>query len=106
MYLKAVLLLRRLLERWHKVAEGEDIQIHESMLCCLSKHKKRRPFVHLSMSDEAADNNESPKALIRSGLAGESMINANVTRIPADFSPSRSETLWTNIGFREMVGVK
>ena len=55
----------------YKVAEGEDIQIHERVLTLTEQRQEETAFrFTLTKSGEVADINELPKSLIRNGLAG------------------------------------
>jgi len=54
----------------YKVAEGEDVQIHERVLTLAEQQEETAFRFTLTKSGEVADINELPKSLIRSGLTG------------------------------------
>jgi len=54
----------------YKVAEGEDVQIHERVLTLAEQQEETAFRFTLTKSGEVADINELRKSLIRSGLAG------------------------------------
>jgi hypothetical protein len=55
----------------YKVAEGEDVQIHERVLTLATQPQEVTAFrFTLTKSGEVADINELPKSLIRSGVEG------------------------------------
>jgi hypothetical protein len=55
----------------YKVAEGEDVQVHERVLTLAQQQQEETAFrFTLTKNEEVADINELPKSLIQSGLAG------------------------------------
>jgi hypothetical protein len=71
MYRKAAPTPTKAIVTLYKVAEGEDVQIHERVLTLAEQQQEETAFrFTLTRSGEVADINELPKSLIRSGLAG------------------------------------
>src|ERR1700738_4100161 len=70
MYRKATPIPTKVIVTLYKVAEGEDIQIHERVLTLAQQGLEETAFrFTLTKSGEVADINELPKSLIQSGLA-------------------------------------
>src|SRR3984893_6991059 len=71
MYRKAAPTPTKVIVTLYKVAEGEDVQIHERVLTLAEQQQEQTAFrFTLTRSGEVADINELPNSLIRSGLAG------------------------------------
>jgi hypothetical protein len=71
MYRKAAPTPTKVIVTLYKVAEGEDVHIHERVLTLAEQQQEQTAFrFTLTKSGEIADINELPKSLIRSGLAG------------------------------------
>jgi hypothetical protein len=71
MYRKATPIPTKVIVTLYKVAEGEDVLIHERVLTLAQQGLEETAFrFTLSKSGEVADINELPKSLIRNGLAG------------------------------------
>jgi hypothetical protein len=71
MYRKATPIPTKVIVTLYKVAEGEDVQIHERVLILAQQGLEETAFrFTLTKSGEVADINELPKSLIRNGLAG------------------------------------
>ena len=71
MYRKATPTPTKVIVTLYKVAEGEDVQIHERVLTLAEQRQEETAFrFTLSRSGEVADINELPKSLIRNGLGG------------------------------------
>jgi hypothetical protein len=71
MYRKATPAPTKAIVTLYKVAEGEDVQIHERVMTLAEQQQEETAFrFTLTRSGEVADINELPKSLIRSGLAG------------------------------------
>lgn len=70
MYRKANPIPTKVVVTLYKVAEGEDIQIHERVLTLAEQRQEETAFrFTLTKGGEVADINELPKSLTRSGLA-------------------------------------
>jgi hypothetical protein len=70
MYRKATPTPTKVIVTLYKVAEGEDVQIHERVLTLAQQRQEETAFrFTLTKSGEVADINELPKSLIQSGLA-------------------------------------
>ena len=70
MYRKATPTPTKVIVTLYKVAEGEDVQIHERVLTLAEQRQEETAFrFTLTKSGEVADINELPKSLIQSGLA-------------------------------------
>ena len=70
MYRKATPTPTKVIVTLYKVAEGEDVQIHERVLTLAEQRHEETAFrFTLTKSGEVADINELPKSLIQSGLA-------------------------------------
>ena len=71
MYRKATPTPTKVIVTLYKVAEGEDVQIHERVLTLAQQGQEETAFrFTLTRSGEVADINELPKSLIRNGLGG------------------------------------
>jgi hypothetical protein len=71
MYRKATLTPTKIIVTLYKVAEGEDVQIHERVLTMAMQQQEETAFrFTLTKNGEVADINELPKRFIQSGLAG------------------------------------
>lgn len=71
MYRKATPTPTKVIVTLYKVAEGEDVQIHERVLTLAEQRQEETAFrFTLTRSGEVADINELPKSLIRNGLGG------------------------------------
>jgi hypothetical protein len=71
MYRKATPTPTKVIVTLYKVAEGEDVQIHERVLTLAEQRQEETAFrFTLTRSGEVADINELPKSLIRIGLGG------------------------------------
>ena len=70
MYRKASPTPTKVIVTLYKVAEGEDVQIHEKVLTLAEQQEKTAFRFTLTRSGEVADINELPTSLIRRGLAG------------------------------------
>jgi len=70
MYRKASSAPTKVIVTLYKVAEGEDVQIHEKVLTLAEQQEKTAFRFTLTKSGEVADINELPTSLIRRGLAG------------------------------------
>ena len=71
MYRKATPTPTKVIVTLYKVAEGEDVQIHERVLTLAEQRQEATAFrFTLTRSGEVADINELPKSLIRNGLGG------------------------------------
>ncbi len=71
MYRKANPVPTKVIVTLYKVAEGEDIQVHERVLTLAEQGEEETAFrFTLTKSGEVADINELPRSLIRHGLAG------------------------------------
>jgi hypothetical protein len=71
MYRKATPTPTKVIVTLYKVAEGEDVQIHERVLTLAEQRQEETAFrFTLTRSGEVADINELPKSLIRNGLEG------------------------------------
>ena len=71
MYRKATPAPTKVIVTLYKVAEGEDVQIHERVLTLGQQGQEETAFrFTLTRSGEVADINELPKSLIRNGLGG------------------------------------
>jgi hypothetical protein len=71
MYRKATPTPTKVIVTLYKVAEGEDVQIHERVLTLAEQQQEETAFrFTLTKSGEVADINELPKSLIRNGLTG------------------------------------
>jgi hypothetical protein len=71
MYRKAAPTPTKVIVTLYKVAEGEDVQIHERVLTLAEQRQEETAFrFTLTRSGEVADINELPKSLIRNGLGG------------------------------------
>jgi hypothetical protein len=70
MYRKASSTPTKVIVTLYKVAEGEDVQIHERVLTLAEQQEKTAFRFTLTKSGEVADINELPTSLIRRGLAG------------------------------------
>lgn len=71
MYRKASPTPTKVIVTLYKVAEGEDVQIHEKVLTLAEQQEKTAFRFTLTRSGEVADINELPTSLIRRGLAGD-----------------------------------
>jgi hypothetical protein len=71
MYRKASPTPTKVIVTLYKVAEGEDVQIHEKVLTLAEQQEKTAFRFTLTRSGEVADRNELPTSLIRRGLAGD-----------------------------------
>jgi hypothetical protein len=70
MYRKAVRIPTKVIVTLYKVAEGEDVQVHERVLTLAEQGQEATAFrFTLTKSGEVADINELPRSLIRNGLA-------------------------------------
>jgi hypothetical protein len=70
MYRKATPIPTKVIVTLYKVAEGEDVLIHERVLTLAQQGLEETAFrFTLTKSGEVADINELPKSLIRNGLA-------------------------------------
>jgi hypothetical protein len=70
MYRKATPIPTKVIVTLYKVAEGEDIQIHERVLTLAEQRQEETAFrFTLTKSGEVADINELPKSLTGSSLA-------------------------------------
>jgi hypothetical protein len=70
MYRKANPIPTKVVVTLYKVAEGEDVQIHEKVLTLAEQRQEETAFrFTLTKGGEVADINELPKSLTRSGLA-------------------------------------
>ena len=71
MYRKATPTPTKVIVTLYKVAEGEDVQIHERVLTLAEQRQEETAFrFTLTRGGEVADINELPKSLIRNGLEG------------------------------------
>lgn len=70
MYRKASAPSTKVIVTLYKVAEGEDVQVHERVLTLAEQQEKTAFRFTLTKSGEVADINELPTSLIRRGLAG------------------------------------
>jgi hypothetical protein len=70
MYRKASATPTKVIVTLYKVAEGEDVQVHERVLTLAEQQEKTAFRFTLTKSGEVADINELPTSLIRRGLAG------------------------------------
>jgi hypothetical protein len=71
MYRKAAPTPAKVIVTLYKVAEGEDVQIHERVLTMAMQQQEETAFrFTLTKNGEVADINELPKRFIQSGLAG------------------------------------
>jgi hypothetical protein len=71
MYRKAAPTPTKAIVTLYKVAEGEDVQIHERVLTMAIQQQEETAFrFTLTKNGEVADINELPKRFIQSGLAG------------------------------------
>jgi hypothetical protein len=71
MYRKAAPTPAKIIVTLYKVAEGEDVQIHERVLTMAMQQQEETAFrFTLTKNGEVADINELPKRFIQSGLAG------------------------------------
>ena len=71
MYRKATPTPTKVIVTLYKVAEGEDVQVHERVLTLAQQQQEETAFrFTLTKNEEVADINELPKSLIQSGLAG------------------------------------
>jgi hypothetical protein len=71
MYRKATPTPTKVIVTLYKVAEGEDVQIHERVLTLAQQGQEETAFrFTLTRSGEVADINELPKSLIRNGSGG------------------------------------
>ena len=71
MYRKATPIPTKVIVTLYKVAEGEDVQIHERVLTLAQQRLEETAFrFTLTKSGEVADINELPRSLIRNGLGG------------------------------------
>ncbi|MBV8416574.1 MAG: hypothetical protein JO251_15305 [Verrucomicrobia bacterium] len=70
MYRKASSTPTKVIVTLYKVAEGEDVQIHERVLTLAEQQEKTAFRFTLTKSGEVADINELPTSLIQRGLAG------------------------------------
>ena len=70
MYRKASPTPTKVIVTLYKVAQGEDVQIHEKVLTLAEQQEKTAFRFTLTRSGEVADINELPTSLIRRGLAG------------------------------------
>ena len=70
MYRKASAPPTKVIVTLYKVAEGEDVQVHERVLTLAEQQEKTAFRFTLTKSGEVADINELPTSLIRRGLAG------------------------------------
>jgi hypothetical protein len=69
MYRKATPTPTKVIVTLYKLAEGEDVQIHERVLT-LAEQQERTAFrFTLTKNGEVADINELPKSLIQRALA-------------------------------------
>jgi len=71
MYRKASPTPTKVIVTLYKVAQGEDVQIHEKVLTLAEQQEKTAFRFTLTRSGEVADINELPTSLIRRGLAGD-----------------------------------
>ena len=70
MYRKALPIPTKVIVTLYKVAEGEDVQVHERVLAFAEQGQEKTAFrFTLTKSGEVADINELPRSLIRNGLA-------------------------------------
>jgi hypothetical protein len=70
MYRKAVRIPTKVIVTLYKVADGEDVQVHERVLTLAEQGQEATAFrFTLTKSGEVADINELPRSLIRNGLA-------------------------------------
>jgi hypothetical protein len=70
MYRKASSTPTKVIVTLYKVAEGEDVQVHERVLTLTEQQEKTAFRFTLTKSGEVADINELPTSLIRRGSAG------------------------------------
>ena len=70
MYRKASSAPTKVIVTLYKVAEGEDVQVHERVLTLTEQQEKTAFRFTLTKSGEVADINELPTSLIQRGLAG------------------------------------
>ena len=71
MYRKATPTPTKIIVTLYKVAEGEDVQIHERVLTMAMQQQEETAFrFTLTNNGGVADINELPKRFIQSGLAG------------------------------------
>ncbi len=71
MYRKATPTPTKVIVTLYKVAEGEDVQIHERVLTLAEQRQEETAFrFTLTKSGEVVDINQLPRSLIRNGLAG------------------------------------
>jgi hypothetical protein len=70
MYRKANRTATNVIVTLYKVAQGEDVQVHERVLALTREGQEETAFrFTLTKSGEVADINELPRSLIRNGLA-------------------------------------
>jgi len=70
MYRKAIRIPTKVIVTLFRVAEGEDVQVHERVLALAEQGQEMTAFrFTLTKSGEVADINELPRSLIRNGLA-------------------------------------
>jgi hypothetical protein len=71
MYRKSTPTPTKVIVTLYKVAEGEDVQIHERVLTLTTQPQEVTAFrFTLTKNGEVADINELPRSLIRSGVEG------------------------------------